>query len=154
MIYDKIENYKIYSLGKAWDKSFSFLQSLTIEAEEKRYDLGDGIFSLVMSYATKTSADAVLESHRKYIDIQMSLSGAEEIECFNRKDLKVKSPYNDQRDVAFYEYPGKPIAKSQNIVGYFTALWPDDIHMPQLEFNNIKQVKKVVVKIPVELIGK
>ena len=151
MIYDKVENYKNYKLGKAWDEALSFISGLTEESEERRYELSSGMFAIVMAYPTISPKTAVLESHLKYIDIQATITGAEGIEWFATEDLSVKEPYDLERDVIFYDYPENAPAYTSNIPGYFTLLFPSDAHMPQLDIKNIGKVKKVVVKIPVEL---
>jgi biofilm protein TabA len=152
MIYDKVENFKKYSLGKAWVEVFTFLQTLNEDSEEKRYDLSNGMFAIIMSYPTKIQENAVLESHQKYVDIQMTIKGAEGIEWFYRDDLDVSEKYSNERDVAFYKYPSSPPAFTSNFCGYFTALWPEDAHMPQIKINGISEVKKVVVKVPIDLL--
>ena len=152
MIYDKIKHFDKYPYGRVWEEAFEFLSSLNKDSEERRYELSQGMFGIVMSYPTKIHADAVLESHEKYIDIQMTIEGAEGIEWFYTSDLEVKDHYDENRDVAFYHYPSRPPAVTTNYAGFFTALWPSDAHMPQLIINDIKNVKKAVVKIPIELL--
>jgi YhcH/YjgK/YiaL family protein len=102
MIVDHIENWKRYSFGSTWELAFSFLECLTSDSEERRYELdGDDVFAIVMSYPTKreTDAGAVLETHRKYVDIQMALAGSERIACYPVHSLRMKTPYNAERDV-------------------------------------------------------
>ncbi|MGY8696984.1 MAG: YhcH/YjgK/YiaL family protein, partial [Verrucomicrobiia bacterium] len=113
MIVDHIDNWKRYSFGPTWELVFSFLEGLTPESEERRYDLdGDDVFAIVMSYPTKqeTDANAVLEAHRKYVDIQMALVGSERLALYPAHSLNVKTPYNAERDVEFFTYE-----KSANI---------------------------------------
>ena len=79
MIVDCIDSWQKYTLGPAWEKAFGFLISLDSSAPEgeTRID-GDRLFARVMGYETKdeTSLDAVLEVHRRYVDIQMALIGS------------------------------------------------------------------------------
>ncbi|MFT6632342.1 MAG: YhcH/YjgK/YiaL family protein [Bacteriovoracaceae bacterium] len=152
MIYDKVKNFQQYPFGTIWVQAFEFLQSVDEKSVEKRYDLGNGMFAIIMSYPTKNHSQAVLETHEKYLDIQMTISGAEGIEYFHRDDLEISEKYCEKKDVQFYKYPGKPKAITSNVENYFTALWPEDAHMPQLKINEYHEVKKVVVKIPVKLL--
>lgn len=154
MIFDKLENSNNYSYGRHWERAFDFLKGLDSSSEERRYDLEDGMFAIVMSYPTRDSATAKLETHRKYIDIQVTITGAEGIEWFHRDELKVTEEYDKISDVEFYEYPKLSKCKVENYPGYFSALWPHDAHMPQLKVREIEEVKKVVVKVPVELLKK
>lgn len=154
MIVDHIDNWKRYSFGSAWELAFSFLEGLTPESEERRYDLdGDAIFAIVMRYPTKgeTDADAVLEAHRKYVDIQMALVDSERIACYPVHSLQAKTPYDAERDVQFYEYERPAAIQLGMFPGTFACLLPQDAHMPQLATGEVGlEVKKVVVKIALD----
>ncbi|MEM9160890.1 MAG: YhcH/YjgK/YiaL family protein [Verrucomicrobiota bacterium] len=154
MIVDSLENWKLYKFGEAWEKAFAFLESLSEDSEERRYEIdGDDVFGIVMSYPTKAEDDddAVLEAHRRYADIQMSLVGSERIAVYPTSSLNSKDEYDVERDVAFFEYEKPAAIQVGNEPGTFTLLLPQDAHMPQL-FTRQKGdgVKKVVVKIAVE----
>jgi len=73
MIVDHIKNWKNYAFGPAWGKSFTFLETLDAESEDGEFPIdGETMFARVMSYETRNETDpeAVLEAHRKYVDIQ------------------------------------------------------------------------------------
>ena len=154
MIVDHIDNWKRYSFGPTWELVFSFLEGLTPESEERRYDLdGDDVFAIVMSYPTKqeTDANAVLEAHRKYVDIQMALVGSERLALYPAHSLNVKTPYNAERDVEFFTYEQSANIQLGMFPGTFACLLPQDAHMPQLATGNAGvEVKKVVVKIALD----
>jgi YhcH/YjgK/YiaL family protein len=154
MIVDHIDNWKRYSFGPTWELVFSFLEGLTPESEERRYDLdGDDVFAIVMSYPTKqeTDANAVLEAHRKYVDIQMALVGSERLALYPAHSLNVKTPYNAERDVEFFTYEKSANIQLGMFPGTFACLLPQDAHMPQLATGNAGvEVKKVVVKIALD----
>lgn len=154
MIVDHIENWNRYSLGEAWEKAFRFLESLSPDAEEKEYSIdGDEIFARVMSYVTKEDTDpsAVLEAHRKYVDVQMALLGSERIAVYPTHSLSAKGGFVAERDVAFFEYEVPARLQLSMHPGTFALLLPQDAHMPGL-FTESKgaEVKKVVVKILLE----
>ena len=154
MIVDHIDNWKRYSFGPTWELVFSFLEGLTPESEERRYDLdGDDVFAIVMSYPTQqeTAANAVLEAHRKYVDIQMALVGSERLALYPAHSLNVKTPYNAERDVEFFTYEKSANIQLGMFPGTFACLLPQDAHMPQLATGNAGvEVKKVVVKIALD----
>lgn len=157
MIVDQISNWRDYPLGEGWEKAFIFLETLSADAEEKEYPIdGDAIFARVMSYPTKaeTDADAVLESHRRYVDIQMALRESERIAVYPSDSLVEKDSYSEERDVTFYEYKEPSRLQLSMYPGTFACLLPQDAHMPQL-FTERKgiEVKKVVVKILAERLG-
>jgi len=154
MIIDHLHNAKNYTLGSAGEKAFEFLTSLDADAAVGEYELdGRDVYASVMHYATKPHANAVLESHCRYVDIQMALSGAETIEWYRREPLAVKEVYDVERDVEFYHRPGGVSPGRVTLsTGIFAILLPRDAHMPSLHAEGHEEIKKVVVKIRRDLI--
>ncbi|ABB43532.1 conserved hypothetical protein [Sulfurimonas denitrificans DSM 1251] len=154
MVIDKIENWQKYPFGEAWQRAFTFLNSLTSETKDAKYEIqGDEIYAIVMSYETLLREDAMLESHKKYIDIQATLRGVEAYECHSRDSLVVKKPYEAQKDIEFYQTEAKPHSILNISVGDFVMFYPYDAHMPCLSVDDKKElIKKVVIKIKTELL--
>ncbi len=154
MIIDKLENWEQYHFGPGWKSAFDFLMSLTPDAEEQKYEIqGDEIFAQVMSYETRTPDTAVLETHRKYIDIQTVLVGGERIEWFSRDGLVVDTPYNESKDAEFYKRACPGTAHVVISPGTFVMFFPHDAHMPSLMVEEKPElVKKVVLKVRVDLL--
>lgn len=154
MIIDKILNWETYNFPRIMESVFDFLKLLSPDSDEKRYTIqGDDIFALVMSYNTQQPATAKLESHRKYVDIQTVLVGAEGIEWFPRDMLEIETPYNEINDVEFYKHNSPSPSRIDVLPGTFVVLYPHDAHMPSLEVaGKSDYVKKVVIKIKVELL--
>ena len=154
MIADSIKNYSLYPFGPAWNAAFDFLKTLTPETETgKRLIQGDRLFAGVDCYETKSRAAAKLETHRKYVDIQVLLSGEEVIEIFPKQELTVSTPYNPEKDAEFYQVPPEPRAKVTLSPGQFVVFLPEDAHMPCLMAGDSPQpVKKVVIKVAVDLL--
>jgi biofilm protein TabA len=153
MIIDKLENYNMYHFGSAWKKAFEFLNSLSADSEDKKYQIqGDDVFALVMSYKTAKAQKAILESHRDYVDVQTVLVGAEGFECFMRDELVIDTPYDSSKDAEFYKRIVPGYARVDVAVGTFVALYPHDAHMAGLMIEEEKFIKKVVVKIKKDLL--
>ena len=154
MIADSIKNYSLYPFGPAWNAAFDFLKTLTPETETgKRLIQGDRLFAGVDCYETKSRAAAKLETHRKYVDIQVLLSGEEVIEIFPKQELTVSTPYNPEKDAEFYQVPSETRAKVTLSPGQFVVFLPEDAHMPCLMAGDSPQpVKKVVIKVAVDLL--
>lgn len=153
MVIDRLENWKIYFSGPAWQCAFDFLTSLKPDAEDQEYVLqGKDIFARIMSYKTRLPDTAVLEAHRRYVDIQTILVADEGIEWFPIENLDIKVPYDMTKDVAFYKRPERPLARIGLHSGIFVTFFPEDAHMTQLMVGDTARlVKKVVVKISYEL---
>ncbi len=154
MIVDRIDNWERYSKSPAWKKAFDFLKQLDANSEEVETLLHpDGsLLARVMSYPTRSPKEAVLEAHRKYIDIQMAIENSEAIGWYPVSDLKSKDPYDAGKDVEFFHPPASEIARVNVYPGTFVTLFPEDAHMPQLTTDNDPVVvKKVVIKIALDL---
>ncbi|HPR82648.1 MAG TPA: YhcH/YjgK/YiaL family protein [Pontiellaceae bacterium] len=154
MILDRIENRSLYPFGTAWKAAFDFLKTLTPDSTDGKHLVqGNELTVAINTYTTKARAAAKLETHRKYVDIQLLLSGSEVIEVFPKAGLTVSEPYIPERDVEFYQVPAGAPARMTLVPGEFLVFFPDDAHMPcVMAGNSPEPVKKVVVKIAVELL--
>ena len=154
MIVDRMQNWQAYEFGPAWRSAFEFLGKLTTETADGRYELqGDDIFAIVMSYETRGADEAILEAHRRYVDIQTVLRGREGFEWFPASSLVVAQPYDAVKDVEFFQRLGPGSARVDIGPSLFIALFPDDAHMATLMLGNQREsIKKVVVKIREDLL--
>lgn len=150
MVYDKINNITFYK-GLSTDiyEGLLFLNSATKDLENGVYIINPRVKAIVSEYTTKVVNEYGYEAHREYIDIQYLISGEEKICCLPLEYLKETKPYNEEQDAAFYE---EAAFKPQNLLignGYFTVLYPQDGHMPQLCVSEPNKVKKVVIKVKI-----
>jgi YhcH/YjgK/YiaL family protein len=154
MIVDRLEHYRCYPFGKAWQLAFDFLRSLSADAEEKKYHLqGDDLFAIVMSYETRSPETSELEAHRKYLDIQAVLTGEEVIGWHQADALQIDKPYDAGKDVELYKHPAQGMLRVDLFPGNFMALFPHDAHMPSLMIQQAPVfTKKVVVKVGMHLL--
>jgi YhcH/YjgK/YiaL family protein len=115
----------------------------------ERVDLTDNIFALEQVFETKNHNECFYESHRKYVDFQLNLSGIEQMEWIHREKMIVLDMYNDKADLIKYQATAeasKLVMKSGDLAIYY----PDDVHMGISKFNDSKSlVYKTVVKVPV-----
>ena len=147
MILDLIDNYSIYSeINQGIKKSLEFLSKGKFEKEPGRYDLHDGIYYMVQEMQTRPEDEALFEAHRKYIDIQFLISGEESHGYAPLSTMKIRDPYDDEKDVAFYNGTGSLFSLSP---GSFAIYFPNDAHKPLLMRHKPMTIRKIVVKIPV-----
>jgi YhcH/YjgK/YiaL family protein len=149
MIADSIQNSTRYPFGPAWTTAFEFLKTLMPDSETgKRLIQGTELFVGVDTYETKPRSAAKLETHRKYVDIQVLLCGTEVIEVFPKQGLTVSEPYNPEKDAEFYQVPADPGTRIALSPGRFIVFFPEDAHMPCLMAGRSPEpVKKVVIKV-------
>ena len=156
MIFDHLSNHHHYPLGAAWREAFTFLRNATPELADGKHHLrGDELFAIVMGYQTQPVETGELEAHRRYLDIQMLLTGREGVICHHLADLQVLQPYNPTQDAELYQIPPVTPARFLLSPGAFLALFPHDAHMPCLTIDHGPEaVRKVVIKVAVELLSR
>lgn len=111
--------------------------------------LGEDVYAMVQKVPSRDPQSGQFESHRKYIDIQYLISGAERIGVAPAGQLTVESPYVEAKDVALYAVP----AQYENIEvqpGGFAVFFPEDAHLPLCHFNGEHELHKVVIKVKVD----
>lgn len=114
------------------------------------YEIGPDEFVNVMEYDTKARKDACYEAHKKYVDIQMVISGSELIEVADIATLTAATEYNEGDD--FMLYSNEQIGDQYLLTpGKFVAVMPADGHMPSLTpaeapSHNRKAVFKVLAR--------
>jgi biofilm protein TabA len=150
MILDRLENAAAYEgLAPRIAAALRYLQGTDFAAlADGRYELdGDRLFAIVQRYQTKPSADAAWEAHRRYIDVQYVVEGAERIGYAALRDgLRAAKPYDAEKDVAFFDARGDLFELA---VGSFAIFGPQDVHAPGLAAGRPEApggVLKVVVK--------
>ncbi len=108
---------------------------------------GDSIYSAIAEYDTKTPEDAVLESHRKYIDIQIVLSGRELGRIAPCDGLEIISD-DPAKDLILYRKPAKFAAEftlDRSVVAVFLSY---DAHSTQIMHGKTPEAtKKAVIKV-------
>ena len=147
MIIDRIKNIQNYSqLIDVEPFITAFLKRMEQETlPDGKYELqGDKLFAIVQRYKTHEKSEALMESHRKYADLQYICHGEEMIFYDVQEELEMDGAY--KADIIFYKR--KPdrggILLSEGMFGYFA---PQDAHMPCITGTNQSFVTKIVFKI-------
>lgn len=146
MILDIIENANRYStLHRGFAKAIEFLLRPDLkELPVGKYEIdGERVFAMVSKEFGRKREDALLETHEKYIDIQLVLAGTDTM-GWKPKSL-CRNPtgaYDPEEDIQFFaDDPDAWIATQS---GAFVIFFPEDAHMPLISSG---QLHKVVVKI-------
>ena len=110
----------------------------------------------VMDLETKPRETCNPEIHRKYVDLQLFISGGPEVSTFftDRGEETVKDDQlNSPRDILFYENrPGTAKLEGSVIMepGSYAIYFPWDVHIPgQCDANGPTKYRKIVLKVPV-----
>jgi YhcH/YjgK/YiaL family protein len=159
MIVDSIENLREYFAGEAFALIEAYLVSLDSGAADGRTDIrGNDIFAVVSTYETRPVQECRFEAHRRYADIQLLLSGAEEIGWAPLEGPAPTVPHDEQKDVGFFEPPAGGYTRVALMPGIAAVFFPRDAHMPQITpagaggSEGAAKVRKVVIKVAAELL--
>ena len=118
--------------------------------EPGKHDIdGDNAFVIINEYMTKAAAECDPESHRKYADIQIMLSGAEKFGYMPLTDQEPAIPFAMDNDVAFYSQQTEALNYITLYPGQFIIFFPSDIHQPEVFLHQPSPVKKAVIKVRV-----
>lgn len=149
MVIDQLKNSGLYTgLSARIEHAFAYLHTTTLNTiPVGRYEIdGDDIFALVQEYETKPISDCVMEAHKKYLDIQLMIRGAELV---GHALLYTQEPalmeYSEEKDLMLF--PDEPSFVSIMGAGTFMIFFPGDIHMPCIQIEQPEMVKKIVVKV-------
>ncbi|MCD7971915.1 MAG: YhcH/YjgK/YiaL family protein [Candidatus Azobacteroides sp.] len=146
MIVDSLTNAaSIEKLHPLFQKAFDFLKTTDFsKIESGKIELeGEKLFVSIVETQGKTKETAKLETHNKYIDIQMPLEGIETMGWLAGQDCKNEiEPYNEGKDITFFI--DKPSAYITLKPYEFAVFFPEDGHAPAIAEGKIK---KAIVKV-------
>jgi biofilm protein TabA len=148
MILDQLKNWRRYEALAELKPAFEYLeQHASGDLADGRVEIdGDRLFALPQSYPPKPVEGAEFEAHRRYADVQYIAAGAEMIGYAPTETLAVATPYDPEKDIAFYAQPARwtPLAVP---AGSFAVFSPEDAHMPCCRLDSDEPVRKIVVKV-------
>lgn len=149
MIVDRLANAANYcDMHPAFEQAFAFLRRADLaDLPEGRHEIdGDRLFCLISNGPGRRRDKAPLEAHRKYIDIQYVIDGADEMGWKPTSTCKISSvPYDPEKDIEFFE--DAPDCWTEVPAGSFAVFFPTDAHAPLVGDDRIQ---KAVVKVAVD----
>jgi YhcH/YjgK/YiaL family protein len=149
MIIDRMQNSHLYyALNAKFKRAFEYIHQIDAGAiPVGRYEIdGELMYALVQEYSTKRQEQGVWEAHRRYIDLQYVVQGAEGVGYANINHLE-QGAYDSARDFLPLHGAGDLVTLHS---GSFVILMPEDAHMPGMAITSPAPVRKIVVKISVD----
>lgn len=138
-------------LHPLFPKAFAFLgRSDIADLPPGRYDIdGDRCWASIQEVELKPVSERKLEAHRRFIDIQAPLTGAETIGLAALSAEAQSLPFDEEKDFVLYDGESRPVTL---VPGEFIIFFPPlDAHAPCcLAPDGPEKIKKVVVKILAE----
>lgn len=148
MIVDRIERFQQYS--RSVPEIYEVMKFAEKVKKENipvgKYPIQNG-FVLVQEGQTRRFEEADFEVHRKYLDIQILVSGTEYVEYADIQDLTTKVPFDEEKDLELMDGSGCKIQIKQNM---FYVLYPSDGHKPCCHEEAQTNYKKVLAKIKID----
>lgn len=148
MIVDRIERFQQYS--RSVPEIYEVMKFAEKVKKENipvgKYPIENG-FVLVQEGQTRRFEEADFEVHRKYLDIQILVSGTEYVEYADIKDLETKVLFDEEKDLELMRGVG---CKIQIKPDMFYVLYPSDGHKPCCHENVATNYKKVLAKIKID----
>ena len=146
MILDHLGRIRSYvSLHARFGEAIAFLMHgdlATLSPGEYEID-GRRVYVIVADFEGKGHKAARLEAHRRYIDIQVTLAGREEIGWRDERGCTLVSDgFDTAKDIGFYKE--RPDAWLTLPEQHFAIFFPHDAHAP---LAGKGKGRKVVVKI-------
>lgn len=146
MIIDKIENLRCYEdVNPLFKDVVEFIKTHDLNAlpAGKHEIKGADLFVNVTTAKGKTPEEAVMETHKRMIDIQIPLDTTETF-GYTILDNLPEAEYNDAKDITKY-----PDLVADSYVtcypGMFAIFFPQDGHAPCISAS--EEIKKVIFKV-------
>jgi YhcH/YjgK/YiaL family protein len=149
MIIDSLENAGRYtSIHPLFAEAFEYIKTLDLKnAEIGKTDLSDGLKIIVAEKVGMKQEESVakFECHNQNIDIQLCISGKEQMGWKSRQSCSsAKGEYNAEKDVLFYnDAPDMFFELTDN---QFAIFFPEDVHAPMI---GDEVIKKLIVKVKI-----
>lgn len=128
-----------------WLKAFHFLQKTDLsQLAPGTYPIdGENVFATVTSAPGKLFENSSWESHKKYVDLQLVIDGAETIGVAPVASATLTKPYSETKDVMNYNAEG---VFHEAVPGTYFLFFPTDAHRPGIKVNE-GNIHKLVIKI-------
>lgn len=148
MIIDNLSNAGRYrALHPLFEKAFDYLRGIdtgALSSGEISID-GERLKTTVAESKMRTKQEARLETHRKFIDIQVPVSKKETFGWKSTGELLAPvKVFDDAGDIGFYH--DEPTAYISAQPGEFVVFFPEDAHAPLIGEG---EILKIVLKIAV-----
>lgn len=148
MIIDAATSHQRYSaLHPLFERAFRFLAESDLRAlAPGRHAVDGDRLYLSIDHAQGRGREAArLEAHRRYIDIQYTIEGNEEIGWLPLAECgKPAAGFDETRDIAFFDR--RPTTWLAVPAGLFAIFYPDDAHAP---LAGRGPIRKAIMKVAI-----
>ena len=126
--YNNEQPVQVPSLESRCMEAVAFLSKLSEgELTLGRHEVDESFYYNVQEYETKNNPMKHFESHCEYVDVQMLMSGVENLQIVDINRLQIEESYNEVKERVLYH----PIGNAASVVlrpGSVVILYPKDAH--------------------------
>lgn len=144
MIFDSLENFKRYlPLNPHFKVVEEFIQNNDLDKlEPGKHEITEDVFVISETVEGKSKSDAILESHRDFIDVQLCRNSVDNMGWTSINDCTDVKEDLVERDLIFYNNDiQKQIAVSRE---NFVIFFPWDGHAPNIADG---ELHKIIFKV-------
>lgn len=146
MIIDTLDQLEKYAaINPNFAKACEFLKNTDLsKLDDGKHEIdGEKVFALAARSQGRPKSEALLEIHRKYIDIQVILSGYDEMGWKPTASLtEPKDDFSSESDCQLFE--DQPDTWVKVLPGMFAVFFPHDAHAPLV---GDCEIHKIVIKV-------
>lgn len=147
MIIDDLANAaRYYSIHPSFREAFEYLINTDLTSlPTGETEISAGVKGIVMDKPGMTREESLsrFECHQQNIDIQLCISGTEEMGWRPKNTCSApQADFDPERDVQFFNDQPDMFFKLKP--GQFAVFFPEDVHAPMISEG---QIKKIVMKI-------
>ncbi|MBQ3636066.1 MAG: YhcH/YjgK/YiaL family protein [Bacteroidales bacterium] len=154
-IFGKAATLEAQACNKKYGKVFDYLKNTDLAAVFAGMNVGDkktveidgkNVYAIFQVYNTKIHANAKLEGHKNYADVQYIYEGQEIIGYTDIANIDAEPEYNAEKDI-FFCHAKKQLSHVVVNAGEAAILEPQDLHAPCMMIGEQKVAKKIVFKV-------
>lgn len=137
-------------------KAIQYLRETDLEnLAPGKYEIdGDNMYASVVETRTVQRKMKRPEAHIRYLDVQCVIRGCERDYFYtDMGDNVVEEDNYEANDIAFFQ-PNPNVIESSVVMhaGDFAVFFPSDIHTPACSVGDDADIKKVIIKIKVDML--
>lgn len=137
-----------------FQKSLAWISAHLGAFTEGIHELGEpGWFVNVHSYTTQAQELCAWENHPATIDIQYMIDGLEGIDLISVEKLGTPTSFKVESDTQKFAAVNEPATQLVLRTGDFVIFLPGEAHRPKVAVGAPAVLRKLVVKIPVKMLG-
>ena len=137
------------TISKRVESAINYLRHIDVSEDDvgKKIIVNENFYYRIQGYMTKPENEAKLQSHRKYVDVQIIVSGEERMDLADISRLTIKEDYDTEKDVILWNIP-KRMARITLRAGDCIILYPENAHRGAvINGNKSQKILKIVGKV-------